>query len=65
MKAWVIELIFCLQINIKVLYKVVVSLWVYIVRHTQSTPKNRFTVSLQYVNENVKNEVDFLPDDKR
>ena len=63
-KAWGIELIFYLQINIKVFYKIIVSLWVIIARHAQSTQNNRFTISLQYVKKNVKNEVDFLPADK-
>ena len=59
------ELIFCLEINIKVFYKIIVSLWVYVDRHAQSNQNNRFTISLQYVKENVKNKVDFLPADKR
>ena len=33
--------------------------------HAQSTQKNKFTISLQYLKENVKDEVDFLPADKR
>ena len=36
--------------------------------HSKTCPKypnNRFTKSLQYVKDNVKDEVDFLPDDKR
>ena len=59
------ELIFCLQINIKVFYKVIVSLWVYVARHAQSIQNDRFTIPLQYVKENVKNEVNFLLADKR
>ena len=42
----------------------IVSLWVYVARHTQSDQNNSFTTSLQYVKENVKNEADFLPADK-
>ena len=64
-KAWGIELIFCLQININVFYKMIVSLWLYIARHAQSTQNIRFTISLQYVKENVKSGVDLLPADKR
>ena len=33
-------------------------------RHAQSTQNNKFTISLQYRRENVKDEVDFLPADK-
>ena len=58
-----IKLTFCLQINTKVFYKIV-SLWVCVARHAQSTENNKFTISLQYVKENVKDEVDFLPADK-
>ena len=64
-KAWGIKLIFCLQINIKVFYKMIVSFWANIARPSQSTQNNSFTISLQYVKENVKNEVDFLLADKR
>ena len=43
----------------------IVSLWVFTGRHAQSIQNNSFTISLQqYVKENVKNEVNFLPADK-
>ena len=45
-KAWRMELIFCLQINIKVLYKTIVSLSLYIARHAQKVAK---TTGLQYL----------------
>ena len=48
----------------KVLYKLIVSLWVYLARHAQSTQNNKFAISLQYLKENVNNKVDFLPTDK-
>ena len=47
----------------KVFYKMIVSLWVCIVRHTQSTQNNKFTIFLQYLQENLKDENDFLPVD--
>ena len=40
-----------------------VLLWMWIARHTQST-QNKFIISLQYLKENVQDEVDFLPTDK-
>ena len=46
-KAWGIKLIFCLQINIKVFYKMIVLFWVCIIIHTQRTQNNRFGISLQ------------------
>ena len=42
----------------------IVSLWVYVAGHAQSNQNNRFTISLQYVKKNVKNEADFVPADK-
>ena len=63
-KAWGMKLIFCLQINTKVFYELIVSLWVCVVRHAQSIQNDKFTISLQYFSEIVKDEVDFLPADK-
>ena len=40
-----------------------VSLWLWVPRHAQSTQNNKFTLSLQYLNKNMKDEVDFLPAD--
>ena len=37
----------------------------YVARHTQSTQNNRFTISLQYLKENVIDEVAFFPGDDR
>ena len=58
------EVDFCLQINAKVFYKMIVSLWVSVARQAQITKNNQFTISLQYLKENKKDEVDFLPADK-
>ena len=63
-KSWEMELIFRLQINPKVFCKIIVSLWVYIARQAQSTKNNQFTRSFQYLKENMKDKVDFLPTDK-
>ena len=54
---------FCLQINTKVFYKVIV-FWMCVTRLAQSTQNNKFAISLQYLKENGKNEVDFLLADK-
>ena len=59
------KLIFCLQINTKVFHKLILSLWLCVAKHAQITQKNKFTVSLQYLKENVKDEVDFLSADGR
>ena len=42
----------------------IVSPWVWVARHAQRTENNQFTVSLQYLKENMKDKVDFLPADK-
>ena len=65
LKAWRMKFIFQLQINTEVFCKLIVSLWVCIARHTQSIQNNKFTISLQYLKETVRDEVDFLPADKR
>ena len=41
-------------------YKLIVLLGVCVSRHAKSTQNNKFTISLQYFKENVKDEVDFL-----
>ena len=58
------KLISCLLINAKVFYKLIVSRWVCVDRHAQSTQNNKCAISLQYLMENVEEEVDFLPADK-
>ena len=59
------KFIFGMQKKIEVFYELIVSFWVCIARKAQSTQNNKFTISLQYLNENVKDEVNFLPADKR
>ena len=58
------KLIFCLQINTNVFYKLILLLWVFIARHGHCTQSNKFAISLQYLKEKMKDEVDFLPTDK-
>ena len=58
------EVYFHLQINSKDFCKMVVSLWEYVARQAQSNKNNQFTISLQYVKENMEREVVFLPADK-
>ena len=64
-KTWGMKLIFCRQINTNVFYKLIVSLWVCVARHAQNGQKNKFVISLQYLEENVKDEVVFLPAEQR
>ena len=53
-----------MSISTNIFYKLIVSLWVCIARHVQSTQNNKFPISLQYLKEDVKDEVDFLHTDK-
>ena len=53
------EVEFWQQINIKVFYKFILSLWVCVARYAQSTQINKFTLSLQHLKENMNEEVDF------
>ena len=46
------KLIFCMQINIKVSYNVILSLLILsllMIKHSQSTQSHRFAISLQYL----------------
>ena len=54
-----LKLIFGMQINIEVSQKLMLSIWVCIVRHAQSAQNNKFPISLQYLEGKVKDEVDF------
>ena len=53
-----------LLVDKDVFYKMIVSPWVWVARHAQRTENNQFPVSLQYLKENTKDKVDFLPADK-
>ena len=55
--------IFGVQINIEVFYKLIVPFWVCIPKHAQRTQIRSF-ISLQYLQKNMENEVDFLPVDE-
>ena len=58
------KLIFVLKINTKVFYQLMASLWVWVARHAESN-EDKFAISLQYLKENLRDEVDFLPVEKR
>ena len=46
--------------NIKGFYKLMLSFQVYVARHAQITTNNKFDISLQYLNKEVSDEVDFF-----
>ena len=45
------KFIYCLQINIEVFYNLILSFWVFVASHAQSTQNNKFAISLQYLKE--------------
>ena len=51
-------------LSIKVFYKVVLSLLMGMIKHSQSTQSNKFAISLQYLKKEVRNGVHFLHADK-
>ena len=50
--------IFGLQINVKVFCKLIISIWVFVAGHAQSTQNKEVCISLQYFQKNVSDEVD-------
>ena len=70
------KLTFWMQINIKVSYKLISTLWASkfntrilsllmgMIKHSQSTQSNNFAISLQYLKKEVRNGVHFLHADK-
>ena len=51
-------------LGIKVSYKVILSLLMGMIKHSQSTQSNKFAISLQYLKKEVRNGVHFLHEDK-
>ena len=51
-------------LGIKVSYKVILSLLMGMIKHSQSTQSNKFAISLQYLKKEVRNGVHFLHADK-
>ena len=54
------NLIFCLKINLKGLFKLLLSFWVFVARPAQITQNNKFAISLQYLKKELSDEVNFL-----
>ena len=59
------KFIFGIQINMEVFYELILSFWVCLTKHAQSTQNNKFAISLQYLKKEVSDEVDFLQADKQ
>ena len=50
--------------GVKVSYKLILSLLMYVIKHSQSTQSNKFAISLQCLKKEVSNGVHFLHADK-
>ena len=57
-------MIFCMKLNIKVFYKLVVSFLQVIARYAQDTQNGRFVIFLQYIKKEGKDETNFFHADK-
>ena len=58
------KFIFGTEINMEVFYMLMLSFWVCVTRHSQSTQNNQFAISLQYLKKDVSDELDILHADK-
>ena len=58
------KLIFCLQLNIKGFFKLILSFYVRVARHAHITQSNKVAISLQYIKKKVSDEIDFSHEDK-
>ena len=59
------KFIFCIEINIKVSYKLILSVLVVVARHAQRPQNNNFGIYLQYLKKEGRDEVDCLHEGKR
>ena len=58
------KFIFGVQINVEVFYKFIMSFWLCVTSHAQSTKNKKFALSLHYLLKRMGYEVDFLSADK-
>ena len=58
------KFLFGMQINIEVFYNLILSLWVYVTRHVQSTQNKKFAYLCNMSRKAFSDEVDFLRADK-
>ena len=57
-------LIVCLQICVKVSFKLIVSFLIGMIKHSQSSQSSKFAMSLKYRKKEMRHEVDFTHVDK-
>ena len=63
-KKWMMKFVFCIQINIKVLYKLILSFWVCATRHVQSTQNKKFAYLCNISRKALGVKLIFLPANK-
>ena len=63
-KELVMNCLFCMQISMEVFYKLIQWFLMGRVKHSQSSQKSKFAISLQYFKHEVRDEVDFFHADK-
>ena len=63
-KKWVMRLISCMQISMKVSYKLILWFLMRVVKHSRSSQNSKFAMSLQYVKKELSDENDSLHADK-
>ena len=63
-KKWVIKLIFCMQISMKVSYKSIAWFLMVMVKHSHGSQNSKFAMSLQCLKKEMRYEVDFLHEGK-
>ena len=64
-KNGVVKLVFCLQISIKVSYKLTLWFFMGMVKYSQSSQNSKFAISLRYLQKKVRDGVDILHPNKR
>ena len=60
----VMKLILCMQISVKVYCKFIQKLLMMMVKHSKSSQNSKFAMFLQYLQKEVRDEVDFVRTDK-
>ena len=58
-KTWRMKLMFCLQINVKAFFKLILSYQVCVARYAQVIQNSKFAITSQYLKKGVNDKVDF------
>ena len=58
------KLIFCLQVKVKVVFRLILLSQLCVARHTQIAKNNKFPILSQYLKKEVSNKIEFLHPDK-